>query len=73
MLPATSAGSLTTTIVTVKPELGLSLRVSDRKSHPRNRIAGTATGGTKVSAHAGGVVNMATYPPSAQPGIIANQ
>ena len=73
MLPATSAGSLTTTTATVKPEVGRSLRVSDRKSRLRNRTAETVTRGTKDSAHADGVVNMATYPPSAQPSIIVNQ
>ena len=73
MLPATSAGGLTTTTAIVKPEVGQSLRVSDRRSRLRNRNAETVTRGTKDSAPAGGVANMATYPPSARPSIIANQ
>ena len=61
------------TTATVKPEVGQSLRVLDQRSRPRNRTAETVTRDTKVSAHVGGVANMATYPPSAWPNIIADQ
>ena len=70
--PATFVGSLTTTTAIVKPGVGQSLRVSDRRTRPRNRNAEAATRVIRDSAPVGGVVNMATYPQSARLSIIAN-
>ena len=51
MLPAIFAESRTTTTVIVRREVGQSPRVLDQKSHPRNKIAGTATRDTRANAH----------------------
>ena len=61
------------TTATVKPEGGRSHRALDLKSRPKNRAVEAVTRDTRVSAHADGVVNMAIYPPSVQPGTIASQ